>query len=181
MGRPGTGPHGMRDGSRPSVGYPMWTPTMEDSPFVGRDDSARHLGNFARGLSPPAGGELLCPWRLVVAKSTPLRFRLAAKTVFVPLLLLFPANPLRWALPGVTRDWAKRSRGRVPVRFCKISGAQGQECLPAFPSGPTGALSGRKFAAGAVPELRLSLPSQRFWPVFRRRGGYQPPAKPSPF
>ena len=75
-------------------------------------------------ISSPAGGDLLCPWRLVVTmaqatfscpfgpihlESTPLRFRLAAKTAFVPLLLLFPANPLRWASPGVTRDWAKRT------------------------------------------------------------------------
>ena len=103
------------------------------------------LGSLsAEEISPPAGGELLCPWRLVVAKSTPLRFRLTAKTAFVPLLLLFPANPLRWALPGITRDWAKRHRGRgrwtlrahrtafpgphyggrVSVRFCTISGAQ---------------------------------------------------------
>ena len=97
-----------------------------------------------RACGRSAGGELLCPWRLVVAKSTPLRFRLTAKTAFVPLLLLFPANPLRWALPGITRDWAKRHRGRgrwtlrahrtafpgphyggrVSVRFCTISGAQ---------------------------------------------------------
>ena len=71
--------------------------------------------------------------------------------------------------------------GAAPEKFSKISGAQGQECLPAFPSGPTGALRGRKFAAGTVPELRLGWLSQRFWSVFRRRGGYQPPAKPSPF
>ena len=71
-------------------------------PFVGR---AVLQGSALRG-------GLLCPRRLVVAKSTPLRFRLAAKTAFVPLLLLFPANPLRWALPGVTRDWTKRHRGR---------------------------------------------------------------------
>ena len=63
-------------------------------------------GNFAapgalrRGISPPAGGELLCPWRLVVAQSACLRFRLTAKTAPAPLLLLFPANPLRWASPG---------------------------------------------------------------------------------
>ena len=81
--------------------------------FVGPDALIGPLdGSFRRGISPPAGGELLCPWRLVVAKSTRLRFRLAAKTALVPLLLLFPANPLRWASPGATRDWAKRRRGR---------------------------------------------------------------------
>ena len=73
------------------------------------------MGRF----SPPAGGDLLCPWRLVVAmaqatfswpfgpihlESACLRFRLTAKTAPAPLLLLFPANPLRWASPGVRGD-----------------------------------------------------------------------------
>ena len=31
--------------------------------------------------------------------------------------------------------------GRLSVSLCIISGAQNQECLPAFPSGPTGGLS----------------------------------------
>ena len=30
---------------------------------VGRDDSARRFGAFRRGVSPPAGGDLLFPWR----------------------------------------------------------------------------------------------------------------------
>ena len=72
--------------------------------------------------------------------------------------------------------------GAAPEKFSKISGAQGQECLPAFPSGPTGALRGRKFAAGAGPIPRLGLPSQRTRCTLRRRGGCpHPPAKPSPF
>ena len=78
-------------------------------------------GNFA-ALAKEQGsalrGGLLCPWRLVVAKSTPLRFRPTAKTAFVPLLLLFPANPFRWASPGVTRDWTKRHRGRGRRALC---------------------------------------------------------------
>lgn len=49
--------------------------------------------------------------------------------------------------------------GAAPEKFSKISGAQGQECLPAFPSGPTGALRGRKFAAGAVQFLHLGFRS----------------------
>ena len=52
-----------------------------------------------------------CPFGPIHLESTPLRFRLSAKTAFVPLLLLFPANPLRWASPGAARDWAKRPRG----------------------------------------------------------------------
>ena len=91
-----------------------------------------------------------CPFGPIHLESTPLRFRLAAKTAFVPLLLLFPANPLRWASPGATRDWAKRPgdaadglrlryapprsigplspdpfyEGRSPVLWYLISGAQ---------------------------------------------------------
>ena len=80
--------------------------------FVGPDALIGPLdGSFRRGISPPAGGELLCPWRLVVAKSTRLRFRLVAKTALVPLLLLFPANPLRWASPGGTREITQNAAG----------------------------------------------------------------------
>ena len=80
--------------------------------FVGPDALIGPLdGSFRRGISPPAGGELLCPWRLVVAKSTRLRFRLAAKTALVPLLFLFPANPLRWASPGGTREITQNAAG----------------------------------------------------------------------
>ena len=71
--------------------------------------------------------------------------------------------------------------GAAPERLHVISGAQNQECLPAFPSGPTGALSGRKFAASAVSLPRLSFLSQCSRCKLRRRGGYQPPAKLSPF
>ncbi len=38
--------------------------------------------------------------KLVLAKSTSLYFRLAAKTRFVPLLVLSPRDPLRWARAG---------------------------------------------------------------------------------
>ena len=73
-----------------------------------------------------AGGELLCPWRLVVAmaqatfswpfgpihlESACLRFRLTAKTAPAPLLLLFPANPLRWASPGGTGEIHQNAPG----------------------------------------------------------------------
>ena len=51
-----------------------------------------------RGIPPSADGGLLCPRRLVVAKSACLRFRLTAKTAPASLLLLSNANPLRWAL-----------------------------------------------------------------------------------
>ena len=73
-----------------------------------------------------AGGELLCPWRLVVAmaqatfswpfgpihlESACLRFRQTAKTAPAPLLLLFPANPLRWASPGGTGEIHQNAPG----------------------------------------------------------------------
>ena len=54
--------------------------------------------------------------------------------------------------PGGRSGWALRAHIRVPLdpiyeghppeRLYVISGAQNQECLPAVPSGPTGALSG---------------------------------------
>ena len=62
------------------------------------------------------------PFGPIHLESACLRFRLTAKTAPAPLFLLFPANPLRWASPGVTMDWEKRHRGRM--RACRISGAQ---------------------------------------------------------
>ena len=53
------------------------------------------------------------PFGPIHLESACLRFRLTAKTAPAPLFLLFPANPLRWASPGVTMDWAKRHRGRL--------------------------------------------------------------------
>ena len=38
-----------------------------------------------------------------------------------------------------------------------------------------GGLLGWKISNGSVLQLRLALTSQRFWSVFRCRGGYQPP------
>ena len=101
--------------------------------FVGPDALIGPLdGSFRRGISPPAGGELLCPWRLVVAmaqatfswpfgpihlESACLRFRLTAKTATAPLLLLFPANPLRWASPGVRERLTKTPPGTRPMDY----------------------------------------------------------------
>ena len=75
-----------------------------------RGDFAARDGFFVLTGRVP-GGELLCPWRLVVAKSAKLRFRLTAKTTPAPLLLLFPANPLRWASPGETGEFSKTPPG----------------------------------------------------------------------
>ena len=159
----------------------------------------RFLLFFGR-IPPSADGGLLCPRRLVVAKSTQLRFHLTAKTAFVPLLLLFPANPLRWASPGDTGEIYQNAAGgrrrgelrspmtafpRTPVTGAlSRSGAKPfrrakSEWHSAISSGPTGALAVWKIGAGAVPFVRLALPNQwdrplrgkRSFPHFRRRGG----------
>ena len=95
------------------------------------------------------------PFGPIHLESACLRFRLAAKTAPAPLFLLFPANPLRWASPGVTMDWAKRHRGRlrmsaprsyspypgphyggrVPESTNRISGAQNLSGWSQFPPG----------------------------------------------
>ncbi len=77
-------------------------------------------------IPPSADGGLLCPRRFVVAmaqatfswpfgpihlESACLRFRLTAKTAPAPLLLLFPANPLRWASPGGTVEIHQNAAG----------------------------------------------------------------------
>ena len=80
-----------------------------DSLYAGGNFAAKDWFLFLR--SPVSGGDLLCPWRLVVAKSACLRFRLTAKTATAPLLLLFPANPLRWASPGVRERLTKTPPG----------------------------------------------------------------------
>ena len=51
------------------------------------------------------------PFGPIHLESTRLRFRLVAKTALVPLLLLFPANPLRWASPGGTREITQNAAG----------------------------------------------------------------------
>ena len=91
-----------------------------DSDPVYQEKMARALAELeAQELSPAlfslldAANQISFTHGFRLGVSTPLRFRLAAKTAFVSLLLLFPANPLRWASPGATRDWAKRHRGRV--------------------------------------------------------------------
>ena len=131
------------------------------------------------------------PFGPIHLESACLRFRLAAKTAPAPLFLLFPANPLRWASPGVTMDWEKRHRGRL-----RMSASRSYSPLPGphyrgdayllgcvkFPA--RGNLSGWskfppahwgltlwKIAPGAAPQPRLALMSQRTRPVFRRRGG----------
>ena len=104
-------------------------------PSVGRDDSARRLTGFR-----PAGRVTFC-----MDRKSPKNHQGDAQDGRSAPIFASPWTPFT---------------GDTPEKFSKISGAQSQECLPAFPSGPTGALGGRKFAAGAVQELRLGLPSQ---------------------
>src|SRR5699024_2171415 len=77
-----------------------------------------------------------CPRRLVVAKSTRLRFRLVAKTALVPLLLLFPANPLRWASPGGTREITQNATGDGSDEHCRAHSRPPYPLLPFRPSPP---------------------------------------------
>ena len=72
-------------------------------PPCGGAVTASAVTEGAEGLFRRPGGDPLCQQRRVVAKSAQLRFRLAAKTAFAPLLLLFPTNPLRWALLGALK------------------------------------------------------------------------------
>ena len=88
-----------------------------------------------RGISPPAGGEFLCPRRQ--------RNQNAAGDGFDEHFVLIAAFP-RTPFTGVT-PWG----GQNP------SGARNQECLGAVPSGPTGGLCFEKIEAAAVPRLRL--------------------------
>ena len=107
-------------------------------------------------ISPPAGGEFLCPWRQrnqnAPGDGSDERFA---------LIFAFPRPPFTGVIP-----WGRQNP----------SGAQNQECSSAVPSGPTGGLSGKKIVAGAFPLLRLPSPNQRPGAVFRRRGAQCAPA-----
>ena len=99
--------------------------------------SSGRFGVFLRGISPPAGGEFLCPRRQ--------RNQNAAGDGFDEHFVLIVAFP-RTPFTGVT-PWG----GQNP------SGARNQECLGAVPSGPTGGLCFEKIEAAAVPRLRLGF------------------------
>ena len=111
---------------------------------------------ISRGVSPPAGGELLCPWRQSNQNAT----GDAADGHFVPIGPLSP-DPVYGGYPS---GWAVTSRR---AKF---------EWLSAIPSGPLGPGSA-KIAAGAIQLPRLALPSKRSRCWIRRRGGCpHPPA-----
>ena len=85
--------------------------------------------------------------------STP--FRLVAKTALVPLLLLFPANPLRWASPGGTREITQNATGDAAdglgLRF-----APPRSIGPLSPDPITGVI----LRAGKI------LPARKIWSEF---------------
>ena len=70
-------------------------------------------------VSPPAGGELLCPWR---------QSNQNAPGVGSGWALACPYSPTPDPITG----------DAILIRECGISGAQNQECLGAIPSGPPG-------------------------------------------
>ena len=108
--------------------------------------SLGRFGVFLRGISPPAGGEFLCPRRQ--------RNQNAAGDGFDEHFVLIAAFP-RTPFTGVT-PWG----GQNP------SGARNQECLGAVPSGPTGGLCFEKIEAAAVPRLRLGFRTNAPGPFF---------------
>ena len=118
-------------------------------------------------ISPPAGGEFLCPWRQRNQNATG-----DGSDERFALIFAFPRPPFTGVIP-----WGRQNP----------SGAQNQECSSAVPSGPTGGLTLWKIKAGAIPPPRLGLPNQRsqcefwrahamrpYWFPVDCRGGYQP-------
>ena len=100
-------------------------------------------------ISPPAGGEFLCPWR-----------------------------QRNQSAPGDGSGWALRAHIRLtpdPITgdalLLDVAGfpARKKGVASAIPSGPLGP-GFAKIAAGAVPHLRLGFPNQRSWSGFRCRG-----------
>ena len=125
--------------------------------FVGPDALIGPLdSSFRRGVSPPAGGEFLCPWRQRNQNATG-----DGSDERFALIFAFPRPPFTGVIP-----WARQNP----------SGAQNQECSSAVPPGPTGDLTLWKIKAGAVPPPRLGLPNQRSQPGFRRMSAPCAPA-----
>ena len=122
------------------------------------------------------------------------RLRMSAPRSYSPPLdPIYGGYPLGWAkisgaqnlsgfsqfLPGhfvvadsvslASPDWAKLAHSIAPPLQRKPA-SLGFALGAAF-----GGLLGWKISNGSVLQLRLALTSQRFWSVFRCRGGYQPP------
>ena len=137
---------------------PQSLPLGGKVPPKGADEGAmiERFRSSQRNISPPAGGEFLCPWRQRNQNATG-----DGSDERFALIFAFPRPPFTGVIP-----WARQNP----------SGAQNQECLSAVPSGPTGGLSGKKIVAGAFPLLRLPSPNQRPGAVFRRRGAQCAPA-----
>ena len=117
----------------------------------------------------------------------------ASRSYSPPLDPIYGGYPLGWAkisgaqnlsgfsqfLPGhfvvadsvslASPDWAKLAHSIAPPLQRKPA-SLGFALGAAF-----GGLLGWKISNGSVLQLRLALTSQRFWSVFRCRGGYQPP------
>ena len=113
--------------------------------FVGPDALIGPLdGSFRRGISPPAGGEFLCPWRQSNQNAT----GDGSDEHFV-LIVAFPRTPLRGTRTCQVLQCFRRAKF---------------EWLSAVQSGPLGP-GYTKILTTALSELRLALPSQRSWCV----------------
>ena len=98
-----------------------------------------------------------CPFGPIHLESTPLRFRLAAKTATASLLLLFPANPLRWASPGVRERLTKTPLGTAQDERSALIFAHP---TPSDPSGHlplTGGVCPGPHYGGRVPESQQKI------------------------
>ena len=106
---------------------------------------------LCRGISPPAGGEFLCPRRQRNQNAAGGRLRMDTSCPYSP----YPRSP-------ITGDALLFDVAEFPARKNGVASA-----LPSGPLGPGFA----KIAADAVQKLRLGFPNQRSRCWIRRRGG----------
>src|SRR5699024_9163292 len=99
------------------------------------------------------------------AKSTRLRFRLVAKTAIVPLLLLFPANPLRWASPGDTGEITQNAAGDAADGLRLRFASHRSIGLPPYPLWPFGPSPPDRGSRPRTPLRGLSLEADKIFPA----------------
>ena len=105
--------------------------------FVGPDALIGPLdGSFRRGISPPAGGELLCPWRQSNQNATGGRLRMDTPCPYSP----YPRTPITrvipwgWQNPSGAQNLSGclTSRRATGPWVCKICSWRGSRSAPEF-------------------------------------------------